>query len=191
MNPIAEYAKQLDRSRRDYRTQTERAADDYITKVRDTVCDILDYLNSYYPFQEGYFTKLKETVFYQLDLVLHRRRDLSHQAIGDLCRNGNIDWFAEPFFGVRKLKLSKLLHEYDDYRYERAGPSPDCYAYFQINRSHGEDDRADRPDDRPYEEAAEDDRGHERDWSDYRAGDRGGDGDFKRQRTGSARSESA
>ena len=77
MNPIAEYAKQLDRSRRDYRTQTERAADDYITKVRDTVCDILDYLNSYYPFQEGYFTKLKETVFYQLDLVLHRRRDLS------------------------------------------------------------------------------------------------------------------
>lgn len=172
MNTIADYAKHLERARRDYRTQQERAAEDYLMKVKDTVGDILEYVNSYYPFQGDYFSQLKQTVFYQLDLVLHRRRDLSHQALGEICRNGNIDWFAEPFFGVRKLKLSKLLEEYDDYRYKRAGPSPDCSAYFQTNRDNapGHNDYPDR----------EDDRGEE---DDERAGYRAGDGDFKRQRT--------
>ena len=86
MHHIAEYAKQLERARRDYRTQQERASDDYVVKVKDTVTDILDYLNSYYPFKGDYFSQLHKTVFDQLDLVLHRRRDLSHQALSDLCR---------------------------------------------------------------------------------------------------------
>lgn len=174
MNPIADYAKQLDRARREYRTQQERVSEDFITKVKDTVSDILDYLNFYYPFKGDYFCKLKQTVFYQLDVILCRRRDLSHQAIADICRSGNIDWFAEPFFGARKLKLSKLLEEYDAFRYERTGPSSDCYAYFQINRddSHIKNDsQSDRSDGNGEEE-------------EDRIDDRAGDGDFKRQRTG-------
>ena len=175
MNPVVEYSKQLERARRDYRTQQERASEEYTVKVKDIVSDILDYLNSYYPFKGDYFNQLKQTVFYQLDVVLHRRRDLSHQALTDICRNGNIDWFAEPFFGVRKLKLSKLLHEYDDYRYERAGPTSDCYAYFEINQtSHGNDDArsADSRSDRC-----------PRDDDDENSFSRGSDGDFKRKRT--------
>ena len=177
MNPVVEYAKKLDRARRDFRTQQERASEDYTLMVKDTVSDILDYTNSYYPFQGDYFNQLKQTVFYQLDLVLHRRRDLSHQALAEICRNGNIDWFAEPFFGARKMKLSKLLHEYDDYRYERAGPTPDCHAYFEINQASHANDDARSADSRSDRYARDDD--------DERPDCRGGEGDFKRQRTGS------
>ena len=145
-------------------------------KIKDTVSDILDYLNSYYPFQGDYFTNLRTTIFYQLDIVL--RRDLSHQALSDLCRNGNIDWFAEPFFGVRKLKLSQLLHEYDDYRYEHAGPTPDCYAYFQINQQHRSNEAHPSSDNRYARE--DDDRYAREDDEEER---RAGSGDFKRQRT--------
>ena len=68
--------------------------------------------------------------------LLHRRRDLSHQALVDLCGNGNNDWFAEPFFGVRKLKLSKLLQEYDEFRYERAGPNRGAGRYTRSQPAH-------------------------------------------------------
>lgn len=183
MNPVVEYAKNLDRARRDYRTQQDRATEDYIAKVKDTVSDILEYLNSYYPFQGDYFPQLKQTVFYQLDIFLNRRRDLSHQALGDLCRNGNIDWFAEPFFGVRKLKLSKLLHEYDDFRYDRAEPSPDCYAYFQIKSSNGGDDARSHSSERYHD--CDRDREEEDDDSSRQEhrGEHRGECDFKRQRT--------
>ena len=44
--------------------------------------------------------------------------------------------------------MSKLLYEYDDYRYERAGPTSDCHAYFRINQqSHGNDEARYRSDD--------------------------------------------
>ena len=59
MNPIAEYSKQLERARSHYRVKQERVSDDYIVKVKDTVGDILEYMNSYYPFQGDYFSQLK------------------------------------------------------------------------------------------------------------------------------------
>lgn len=167
-----EFMKRLERSRKDYRKQLDRASDDYCEQIKYCVADILEYIDTYYPFQQDYFSQLKETVVYQLDLILYRRRDLQHQAINEISRGGNIDWFAEPFFGVRKLKLSKLLEQYDDLRYERSGPTADCYAYFRINPPLKDAEHSPRMSERDNASDEDDD-----------SPDKSQNSDFKRQRS--------
>ena len=168
MNPhLHQHVKDIDRSFIKYRQDQERLTEDIVIAIKNKMIDILDYIVQAYPFRNDYGSRLKDTVMFQMDLVVGRRRDLNHKAIQDLRHNPNIDWFAEPFFGARKLQLSTLLNEYDLYRYDRSRrPGADCASYFVVEdeyddpardghdeRSHGEDNSVlyDRvsPDSRP------------------------------------------
>lgn len=141
MNPhLHQYVKDIDRGFIQYRKEQETIADKLVDTIKYKVTDIVDYIIQAYPFKNDYGTQLKNTVFFQLDLVLVRRRDFSHQAIQDLRNHANIDWFAEPFFGARKLRLSTLLSEYDTYRYNRTyRTSSDCAAYMMLDNDHEDD----------------------------------------------------
>ena len=141
MNPhLRQHVNEIDRSFVNHRINQERITEDLVTTIRYKVSDILDYIVQAYPFKNDYGKKLKDTVFFQLDLVLVRRRDLNHTALQCLRREGNIDWFAEPFFGARKLNLSTLLNEYDTYRYDRSHPlSIDCTMFFSVHEDYGGD----------------------------------------------------
>ena len=147
MNPhLRQHVNEIDRSFVDHRIKQERITEDLVTAIRYKVSDILDYIVQAYPFKNDYGKKLKDVVFFQLDLVLVRRRDLNHTALQCLRREGNIDWFAEPFFGARKLQLSTLLHEYDTYRYDRSHPlSIDCTMFFSVHEDYGDQERAGSP----------------------------------------------
>ena len=146
MHPqLWQHVKDIERAYTEHRKDYERAAEKIIQEQKDQdritekltdvikykVTDILDFIINAYPFQDDYGEQLRQQVFFQLNLILVRRRNLNHEAIECLRKDGNIDWFAEPFFGARKLKLSALLDEYDSYRYRRIDyPSADCKAYF-------------------------------------------------------------
>ena len=141
MNPhLRQHVKEIDRSFINHRLMQERMTEDLVINIRNKVSDILDYIVHAYPFKNDYGARLKDTVFFQLDLVLVRRRDLNHTALQCLRHDGNIDWFAEPFFGARKLKLSMLLNEYDTYRYDRTQSlSMDCTMFFSVHEDYGVD----------------------------------------------------
>lgn len=132
---LYQYSKALARQTDKYHKTLERAHEDYISNVKDAVSDILVYIDSYYSFNKDFFKQLERVVLYQLDTLLYRRRDLSHAAIKQIYDNGNIDWFAEPFFGMKQLQLSNLLREYDDLRYKRVQQvSTGCQLYFKLDQ---------------------------------------------------------
>lgn len=132
-------AREVNRSLQRYQVEKNRCEDDACQRIREHIEDYLDYLRQYYPFKEDYADKLSRTVLQQLHNILVRRRQLDHTALKEVCEHNNIDWFAQPFFGARKLSLSNILAEYDEYRYNKSyKPSIDCQSYLLIEHV-GED----------------------------------------------------
>ena len=130
---LKQYSKNIDSAFKFHSLKYKHLCELLNASLKEQVAEILDYVKENYPFKYDYHDRICTTVFQQMDMILHRRQ-YGHQALRDLQHSPNLDWFAEPFFGPRKLKLSKLLEEFDAYRYDNSYVfSADGQRYFQCD----------------------------------------------------------
>lgn len=125
----------------EYSTKKKACDEQYSLKIRYIVVDILDIYCSQYRFIHGDI--LRTIVLDQLNRLL-RHLDFDHVAFKQLECEGLIDWFAEPFFKGKKIKLSELCQEYDSFcSGNRSMVSQELLNYMHVDNFKRERDTSD------------------------------------------------
>ena len=115
-----------------YKQEMQHAEDVYAWNIYHTTTLLVEWYFYRYPFKQDVKKPLQKCIKEQLWNILFVRRDLQSAPLKELETDKCLDWFAEPYFGPRKLKLSKLLTEcmnaYDGNPY-----SEDCSHLFDMS----------------------------------------------------------
>lgn len=97
-----------------HRLSLERAGEDFANKVQDNVSDILNSARNSYRVYDAEWNKLQEIILQQLKRLLYIKKEYDHAAIKGL-KDGNMDWFAAPYFQGESIQLSDVFNAYNSY----------------------------------------------------------------------------
>ena len=111
---------------------TKYAEDAYAWNIYHTATLLVQWYFHRYPFKTDVKKPLEKCIKEQLWNILFVRRDLQAAPLKALETDKSLDWFAEPYFGPRKLQLSKLLTECMN-AYNGDPYSEDCSHLFDMS----------------------------------------------------------
>ena len=107
---IFETSKQRANAR--YEMKVSECKKDFVDSIWNTVNDYIDDIGKMYPFHPRVLDDLRTQVNQQMKIVMYDKSCLQHEAIDELLEN-KIDWFSQPFFRGKDIKLSDVLQEFD------------------------------------------------------------------------------
>ena len=114
---------------------TGRIQEDFVRKVLDDVEDYMDNVFVSYPWKEGMYMRLKQTVLDNISqsLATYCVPFSGHNdQLRQLFSNGNVDGFA---FGFCSTRLGRLLVQYTDYVEHGKIPSQELFDIMDVRVS--------------------------------------------------------